>query len=110
MPHRCSWERCPAAAGSLPAPAAQAAPPLPTFRADTDRDGLVTADDDAREDEWSRERGALMLPDVDDDQQRCPTAGAEGSRLSDDSLAACDDSADDVVNRRGGAVTTGHAG
>ncbi|MET9747179.1 hypothetical protein [Streptomyces ardesiacus] len=51
-----------------------------------------------------------MLPNVDDDQQRCPTAGSGGSRLSDDSLAACNDSADDVVNRRGEAVTTGHAG
>ncbi|XKK64716.1 hypothetical protein HFP71_22410 [Streptomyces sp. ARC32] len=88
-----------AATGSLPTSVARAAPLLPTFRADTDRDGLITADDDARKDEWSRERGALMLPHVDDDQERCPTAGSDGSRLSDDSLAACNDAADDVVSR-----------
>ncbi|WP_345963191.1 protein-arginine deiminase family protein [Streptomyces sp. BRB040] len=87
-----------AATGGLPTSVARAAPLLPTFRADTDRDGLITADDDARKDEWSRERGALMLPNVDDDQERCPTAGSDGSRLSDDSLAACNDAADDVVN------------
>ncbi|MBQ0862178.1 protein-arginine deiminase family protein [Streptomyces sp. RK75] len=87
-----------AATGSLPMAPAQAAPRIPAFRADTDRDGRVTADDERGKGQWTRERGALMLPNVDDDRRRCPDADAGGARLSDERIAACNDAADSVVN------------
>ncbi|MCN9243700.1 protein-arginine deiminase domain-containing protein [Streptomyces sp. RY43-2] len=86
------------AAGTLPAQPAYAAPPGPVIRADTNRDGRITADDDAGKDTWTRDRGALMLPNMDDDQRSCPTAGPDGVRLPDQRLADCDDASDNVVN------------
>ncbi|MFI8883591.1 protein-arginine deiminase family protein [Streptomyces sp. NPDC053813] len=84
--------------GTFPAQPAHAAPPGPVIRADTNRDGLITQDDQAGKDTWTRRRGALMLPNVDDDQRRCPTAGPGGARLPDKSLADCNDATDTVVN------------
>ncbi|MFG2117249.1 protein-arginine deiminase family protein [Streptomyces sp. NPDC048718] len=84
--------------GALPAPSAHATPPGPLIRADTDRDGLLTPDDDAGKAAWTRERGALMLPNIDDDQRRCPVAGPAGARLPDDRLADCGDAADPVLD------------
>ncbi|MFF8615334.1 protein-arginine deiminase family protein [Streptomyces sp. NPDC015350] len=84
--------------GTFPGRPAHAAPLGPVIRADTNRDGRVTAADDPGKDIWTRGRGALMLPNVDDDQRRCPTAGPAGARLPDDRLAACDDAANSVVD------------
>ncbi|MFI9561028.1 protein-arginine deiminase family protein [Nonomuraea endophytica] len=78
--------------------AAAAAPPEVLLRADSNRDGLLTTDDDAGHDTWNEARGAIMLPNVDDDRSRCPTTGPKGARLSDAALATCNDAADEVVN------------
>ncbi|MFB4307306.1 protein-arginine deiminase family protein [Actinomadura sp. GTD37] len=68
------------------------------LRADTDRDGRLSPADDARRGAWTAARGAIMLPNLDDDASRCPTAGENGARLTDAALAACNDAADAVVN------------
>ncbi|WUP61409.1 protein-arginine deiminase domain-containing protein [Streptomyces sp. NBC_00258] len=74
------------------------------LRADVDRDGrvdLTGGTDTAGEDTWSVGRGAVFLPNIDDDSKRCPTTGPGGRRLSDTQLAACNDASDKRVN--GGA-------
>ncbi|GAB3142393.1 hypothetical protein GCM10027290_16780 [Micromonospora sonneratiae] len=76
-------------------------PAMPAFaatrvllRADVNRDGVLSADDDRDRHLWTAGRGAIVLPNLDDDQRRCPP----GESLSDDALAACNDAADEVVN------------
>ncbi|MFI9152311.1 protein-arginine deiminase domain-containing protein [Streptomyces sp. NPDC053367] len=90
------------AAGAVLAPPAlaRAAEPLRVdLRADTDRNGTVevtgTADQDG-EDTWSVARGALFLPNIDDDARRCRAALRPGA--SDAVLARCNDAADTRVN------------
>ncbi|GAB2926249.1 hypothetical protein GCM10027280_11950 [Micromonospora polyrhachis] len=68
------------------------------LRADTDRDGRLSPADDARRGAWTVNRGAIMLPNLDDDAARCPTTGKNGERLTDAALAACNDATDAVVN------------
>ncbi|MFJ3441126.1 protein-arginine deiminase domain-containing protein [Streptomyces sp. NPDC086081] len=95
-----------AAAGSVlagPAGPASAAGTVgrADLRADVNRDGRVdvTGGSDSRgEDGWSVERGAVFLPNIDDDAQRCPVTGPGGSPLSDAKLAACNDGSDTRVN------------
>ncbi|MEV5440627.1 protein-arginine deiminase domain-containing protein [Streptomyces sp. NPDC052682] len=93
------------ATGSVLAPAAPAFATDPAvradLRADVDRDGRVdvTGDTDtAGEDTWSVGRGALYLPNIDDDSRRCPVTGPGGRPLSDAKLAACNDASDTKVN------------
>ncbi|MDC0769037.1 protein-arginine deiminase domain-containing protein [Streptomyces sp. HD] len=95
------------AAGSVlaspltPAFAAPSAAPTADLRADVDRDGRVdvTGDTDtAGEDSWSTGRGAVYLPNLDDDTKRCPVKGPDGRPLSDAKLASCNDAADKKVN------------
>jgi protein-arginine deiminase len=65
------------------------------LRADVNRDGRVVLEgeeDDAHEDAWGAEGGAVFLANLDDDSERCPDEG------SDEALAGCHDAADDVVN------------
>ena len=87
--------------GSAPSDRDAEAPPPRTLaywadlRADVNRDGRVSLDgaqDDEGEDTWSATAGAVMLANLDDDEQRCPDDG------SDDALAGCHDAADEVVN------------
>ncbi|WBQ05630.1 protein-arginine deiminase family protein [Kribbella sp. CA-293567] len=73
----------------------------PGLTADANRDGRLTAADEAAEERWTDARGAIFLPNLDDDQRRCRVdpadldrAGAEVDRL----LAACNDAADDRIN------------
>ncbi|MFI9046119.1 protein-arginine deiminase family protein [Streptomyces sp. NPDC053427] len=87
-----------AATGAFLARPAHATLDGPALRVDTDRNGRLTPADDPGKHAWTRGRGALMLPNVDDDQRRCPTVGRAGARLPDDRLAACRDAADTVVN------------
>ncbi|MBC2900323.1 protein-arginine deiminase domain-containing protein [Streptomyces sp. PSKA01] len=94
-----------AAAGSVlaaPHPAAAAEPSVrPDLRADVNRDGQVdlTGDTDrAGEDGWSVGRGAVHLPNIDDDTRRCPVTGPGGRPLSDAKLASCNDASDTKVN------------
>ncbi|MCK8438439.1 hypothetical protein G3I77_37175 [Streptomyces sp. D2-8] len=77
------------------------------LRADVDRDGrvdLAGGTDTAGEDTWSVGRGAVFLPNIDDDSKRCPTTGPGGRRLSDAKLAACNDASDNKVNGRADAA------
>ncbi|GAA3823711.1 hypothetical protein GCM10023083_66200 [Streptomyces phyllanthi] len=77
------------------------------LRADVDRDGRVdlTGDTDtAGENTWSVERGAVFLPNIDDDSKRCPTTGPNGAQLSDKKLAGCNDASDKKVNGRADAA------
>ncbi|MGI5481701.1 protein-arginine deiminase domain-containing protein [Streptomyces lavendofoliae] len=77
------------------------APPSVDLRADVDRDGRVDVTgttDTAGEDAWSTARGAVFLPNIDDDTKRCPTAGPGGKPLTDAALAACNDASDAVIN------------
>ncbi|WP_240001511.1 protein-arginine deiminase domain-containing protein [Streptomyces sp. ST1020] len=87
-----------AAAGSvLAVPAAVGAERVPQadLRADVNRDGRVDvtgSGDTAGEDNWSVARGALFLPNLDDDSRRCPRTGTDAQ------LAACNDASDTRVN------------
>lgn len=84
------------------APAAAAEPqPRADLRADVDRDGRVDvagAADEAGEDTWTPARGAVLLPNIDDDATRCPTTDPHGGPLSEARLAACNDASDTKVN------------
>ncbi len=92
-----------AAAGSVlagPAVAADTAGRA-DLRADVNRDGRVDVtggSDKAGENSWSVERGAVYLPNLDDDTKRCPVTGPGGKPLSDAKLAACNDGSDTKVN------------
>ncbi|MER7403443.1 protein-arginine deiminase domain-containing protein [Streptomyces sp. NPDC000070] len=71
------------------------------LRADVNRDGRVDVTggtDKAGEDSWSVGRGAVYLPNIDDDSKRCPVTGPGGKPLSDAKLAACNDGSDTKVN------------
>ncbi|MGW4202765.1 protein-arginine deiminase domain-containing protein [Streptomyces sp. NPDC004726] len=81
---------------------AVATPPSgPDLRADVNRDGRVDVrgnSDTAGEDTWTTARGAILLPNIDDDTKRCPFTDAKGKPLTDAELAACHDASDDIVN------------
>jgi protein-arginine deiminase len=65
------------------------------LRADANRDGVVSFDDEADddgEDVWDSKRGAVFLANIDDDEEVCDPD------LSDIEVAACNDAADDEVN------------
>ncbi|WP_215457795.1 protein-arginine deiminase domain-containing protein [Streptomyces sp. ATCC 21386] len=87
---------------SLAVPSAFAAGAPPTdLRVDTNRDGTVDVTgttDTSGENGWTVARGALMLPNIDDDTRRCPATGPKGKPLSDAKLAACNDASDTKVN------------
>ncbi|MER7483600.1 protein-arginine deiminase domain-containing protein [Streptomyces sp. NPDC126510] len=93
-----------AAAGSVlagPAASAAEAGGRADLRADVNRDGRVdvtTGSDTGGEDRWSVGRGAVYLPNIDDDAKRCPVSGPGGQPLSDAKLAACNDGSDTKVN------------
>src|SRR3954447_12762672 len=66
--------------------------------ADTDRDGVLTAEDAEGSGTWTKDRGALFLANLDDDTSRCPKIASDGTQLTDVQLAACNDAADGIVN------------
>ncbi|AWI31971.1 protein-arginine deiminase domain-containing protein [Streptomyces tirandamycinicus] len=83
------------------APAFAAGPPVVDLRADVNRDGKVDVSgtsDNAGEDTWTPARGAVFLPNIDDDTRRCPVKTPTGKPLSDAKLAACNDGSDNIVN------------
>jgi protein-arginine deiminase len=88
----------------VPMTAAVGAGPVVTadLRADVDRDGQVSTDpgaeDDRGEELWSRRRGAVFLPNLDDDSRRCPYSGGDGKPLPDAALGGCQDAGDRRVN------------
>ncbi|MGW5638385.1 protein-arginine deiminase domain-containing protein [Streptomyces sp. NPDC003832] len=82
-------------------------PPRVDLRADVNRDGRVDVTgttDTAGENTWTVGRGAVFLPNIDDDSKRCPTAGPGGRPLSDSELVACNDASDKKVNGRADAA------
>ncbi|WP_234329608.1 protein-arginine deiminase domain-containing protein [Streptomyces viridochromogenes] len=85
-----------------PSPASAAGPAARSdLRADVNRDGQVDVTgrtDTTGEDTWSLGRGAVYLPNIDDDTKRCPVTGPGGRPLSDAKLAACNDASDTRVN------------
>ncbi|MFE0677079.1 protein-arginine deiminase domain-containing protein [Streptomyces sp. NPDC058867] len=86
---------------------AEEGPPRIDLRADVNRDGKVDvtgATDTAGENTWTVGRGAVFLPNIDDDSRRCPTTGTGGRPLSDAKLAACNDASDQKVNGRADAA------
>ncbi|WP_433327741.1 protein-arginine deiminase domain-containing protein [Spirillospora sp. CA-294931] len=71
------------------------------LRADVDRDGRVDlggTSDEAGEDVWTRGRGAIVLPNLDDDARRCPVKTPAGRPLPIGALTGCNDASDAVVN------------
>ncbi|MFG3498805.1 protein-arginine deiminase domain-containing protein [Streptomyces sp. NPDC047928] len=95
------------AAASLAAPMTPAfaapatAPVTADLRADVNRDGRVDvtgSTDQSGEDTWTTKRGAVFLPNIDDDAKRCRTTGPGGKPLTDAALARCNDGADTTVN------------
>ena len=66
---------CGLTAGASPM---SASPGKALLRADTDRDGRLSPADDDRRGSWTDGRGAIMLPNLDDDASRCPAAGRVG--------------------------------
>ncbi|MFC9506234.1 protein-arginine deiminase domain-containing protein [Streptomyces sp. NPDC057002] len=95
-----------AAAGSVLAGPAGSASAAETagradLRVDVNRDGRVDVaggSDKSGEDGWTVGRGAVYLPNIDDDTKRCPVTGPGGRPLSDAKLAACNDGTDTKVN------------
>jgi protein-arginine deiminase len=68
--------------------------PTADLRADSNRDGLVTFEDDSDADKrrWDATRGAIVLANIDDDAERCSIA------RKDADTARCNDADDDVIN------------
>jgi len=76
-------------------PPCQVDDPVIDVRADVNRNGTIDFNDpteDANEQTWDANHGAIFLANIDDDQSACPTSG------SDSSLASCNDGADSVIN------------
>src|SRR5437870_2064414 len=91
----------PALTAVAPAVNAGRTAPAPRLTADVNRDGLLTHADDAAKSAWTDARGAIFLPNLDDDERRCivdPTDLDAPGRAVDDKLAACNDAADDRIN------------
>lgn len=71
------------------------------LRADVDRNGFIDAagsSDERGEDTWTMQRGAIVLPNLDDDARRCPVKDGKGKPLPLAKIAGCNDAADTVVN------------
>ncbi|MCC6810838.1 MAG: protein-arginine deiminase [Deltaproteobacteria bacterium] len=63
------------------------------LRVDSNRDGTIAGDaDELDEDKWTKDRGAVFLANLDDDEDRCPRSGKDAT------LPRCNDAADDTVN------------
>jgi protein-arginine deiminase len=72
-------------------------PPTIDLLADHNRNGQIDFDlasEDAGEDTWTAQGGAVFLANLDDDEEVCPNS----DKVSDADLAACHDAADDKVN------------
>ena len=84
-----------------PALTAWGTAPAPRLTADVNRDGLLTRADDAGKSTWTDTRGAIFLPNLDDDERRCTVDPADldaPGRTVDDKLAALNDAADNRIN------------
>ena len=71
------------------------------LRGDVNRDSVIDQagpSDEDGEDTWTRGRGVIVLPNLDDDTRRCPVKNSRGKPLPMKVLVACNDAADTVVN------------
>ncbi|MEV5960522.1 protein-arginine deiminase family protein [Kribbella sp. NPDC051952] len=88
-------------AATSPVLTAWATAPGVWLTADVNRDGVLTAADDAGKTSWTDTRGAIFLPNLDDDERRCTVDPADletPGPAVDAKLAACNDAADDRIN------------
>ena len=72
----------------------------PAIRADSNRDGVVDLDgstDAVNKDFWSKDHGAIFLPNIGDAQGRCHFTDRRGQELSDIELASCNDASGDTL-------------
>ena len=74
---------------------AQAAIVTPEILADTNRDGKVDNADRAGREQWTTERGAIILPNIGDSAKRCPSYLDKNH--SDAALEACNDAQGNVA-------------
>ncbi|MBX3263348.1 MAG: protein-arginine deiminase [Labilithrix sp.] len=67
---------------------------LADLRADSNRDGTISFDDDSdtHKTTWDADNGAVFLANIDDDDERCKASG------DDITIAKCNDAQDEVVN------------
>ncbi|SES21383.1 protein-arginine deiminase [Lentzea xinjiangensis] len=77
------------------------AAPGAVLLADTSRNGTVDWADQAGKNRWTPQRGAIFLPNLDDDARRCEVTEEDLKDRAiavDERLAACNDAQDEVVN------------
>ncbi|GGM85767.1 hypothetical protein GCM10011609_22460 [Lentzea pudingi] len=77
------------------------AAPGATILADTNRNGTADWADQAGKGRWTPNRGAIFLPNLDDDARRCKVTEEDLKNSAvevDERLAACNDAQDDVLN------------
>ncbi|NKE62624.1 hypothetical protein FXN61_40225, partial [Lentzea sp. PSKA42] len=77
------------------------AAPGAVLLADTNRNGTVDWADQAGKARWAPQRGAVFLPNLDDDAKRCKVTEEDLKDRAvtvDERLAACNDAQDDAVN------------
>lgn len=70
------------------------------LRVDNNRNGVIDLDDpteDLNEEEWGVANGAVFLPNIDDDEGKCPK-GPDASSVPDVDLAACHDGNNEVID------------
>ncbi|CAM1505807.1 Fc.00g114440.m01.CDS01 [Cosmosporella sp. VM-42] len=69
----------------------------PRILADTNRDGFVNDSDATDKWQWTRQRGAIFLPNIGDRYKRCPTVDVNHQPLSNRELASFNDASGDVL-------------
>lgn len=69
----------------------------PVILADTNRDGIVDHLDQVNKLEWNNQAGAIFLPNVGDELNRCSNPDFVSDSLSNEELAACHDAAGDTL-------------
>ncbi|RSL98885.1 hypothetical protein CDV31_012406 [Fusarium ambrosium] len=67
----------------------------PQILADTNRDGIINHLDASNKEIWTSNRGAIFLPNIGDQQHRCPNIDLVKQPLSNFELAACNDASGD---------------
>ncbi|RSM08121.1 hypothetical protein CEP52_004814 [Fusarium oligoseptatum] len=67
----------------------------PQILADTNRDGIINHLDASNKEIWTSNRGAIFLPNIGDQQHRCPSIDLVKQPLSNFELAACNDATGD---------------
>jgi protein-arginine deiminase len=69
----------------------------PLILADTNRDGIVNGRDNADKYTWTKERGAIFLPNIGDKYHRCTAFDLNGLSLSNQELSNCNDASSHLL-------------